>query len=422
MLQEVKRITAQNRVLVSSLVFYGLSGLTSVVNYIFYPIIARLVSVSSYGEIQFLITMFAQLSVGFVVLNILAVVIGVSVKDKTVQHSTIQALNTISQAVAIVVATFGVGILISNKQSLSLGAFSSIFLGIGLVANVPFTIAVGRLQSSERFVASGVVSLFSVVVKLFTAIVVAKLGLGTPGVVASVAFGLIAAWILGEILLGTHAGITFRFTPIPIRQHLQKLSFLRSQALVAIIAVTALTVLSSVDSIVSRLTLSHYDAGLYAAVATIAKTILALATPIMWLALPPAVAGKIHTIRKYILLTTLTCLAAGIMIVLFPPFFTTVLIGINPGRFLNLMTIATISMTIYAIAFLVTTVNICLRYMSLVTISILLAVLTYAGTYFSMSFTYPLQASLYAQALAGMVILMFNLSPFLIKSRNTQRT
>lgn len=420
--QRVRRNSLRKIFFTSSFVFYALSGLTSLVNYIFYPVIARLVSVSSYGEVQFLVTMFAQLSVGFIVLNILAVVIGVSVKDKALQYTVIRSLNVIAQTVAIVIAALGVGILIFNKEALSLSDnLSALFLGIGLVANVPFTIVIGRLQSSERFIASGAVSLFSVVAKLIFAALAAKMGLETPGVIASIGLSLVAAWILGEVLLGSRPSVSFRFLPIPFRQHLRKLSFLRTQAFVALLAVAALTILSSADSIVSRIVLSHYQAGLYAAIATIAKTLLALATPIMWLALPLAVAGKKEQIKKYLLLTTILCSVTGVVIILLPDLFTTVLIGINPGEYLHLMPIATVSMIIYAIAFLIITTNVCLRHMRLVISGVLIGICTYV-LIFTLSLPIgALEASLYAQATSGAVMLAINIIPYIMRTRHIQQ-
>jgi O-antigen/teichoic acid export membrane protein len=366
--------------------------------------------------------MFAQLSVGFIVLNILTVVIGVSIRDKDAQHTTIRSLNLIAQMAAIGIAIVGVGILIFNKESLSLSSnLSAIFLGVGLVANVPFTIVIGRLQSSERFITSGAISLFSVIAKLVFAIIAAKLGLGTPGVIAGIGLGLIVAWILGELLLGTRTSISFKFSPTPFRHHLHKLSFLRTQAFTALLAITILTVLSSADSIVSRIALTHYQAGLYAAIATIAKTLLALATPIMWLALPSAVAGEKNKIKRYLIITAVLCITTGLIIVLAPNFFTTILIGINPGNYLHLLPIATLSMAIYALAFLIVSVNICMHHLPLVISGVLLSVCAYALVFLvSMPIYGALQASLYAQVASGATILIANLPPYVPRIRRVQ--
>lgn len=422
MSSKTQRYSLRKIFFTSSFVFYTLSGLTSFVNYLFYPIIARMVSISDYGEVQFLVTMFAQLSVGFIVLNILTVVIGVSIKDKVVQRAAIKSLNFIAQMAAIAIAIIGVSILIFNKESLSLtSSLSAILLGASLVANVPFTIVIGRLQSSERFITSGIVSLFSVTAKLIFAIIAAKLSLGTSGVVAGIGIGLIAAWVLGELLLGTRTPVSFKFSPTPFRQHLQKLSFLRTQAFTALVAITILTILSSADSIVSRIVLTHHQAGLYAAIATIAKTLLALATPIMWLALPPAVAGDRNIIKKYLIITAVLCITTGLVIVLAPNLFTTILIGINPGEYLHLLPVATVSMIIYALAFLIIAANICLHHLPLVISGVLLSVCIYILIFFVSVATYGgLQASLYAQVASGITILLMNIPPYLPRIRRVQ--
>lgn len=408
--------------LAGSLIFYVLSGLTSLVNYLFYPVIARFVSVAQYGEVQFLVSMFTQLSVGFVVLNILAIIVSVKISDQDKQQEAIATLNSISQLAALVIAGVGVIILIAARQSLSLSGTGPIMLlGISLLANVPFTIVIGRLQGNGKFITSGVISVASVLIKLLVSLLFVRIGYGVTGVVAGIAVGLIAAWLMGEYVV--HFGKRPRAL-LHIFQHRLRLSdiaFLRHYAAAALVAITILTLLSSADSIVSRIVLDSRQAGLYAVIATITKTLLAIATPIMWLSLPPAVNGDTRTIRRYIAITTLICTVVGALVVVAPGLFTTVLIGVDPGSFQPLMTPATIAMIFCALTFLTLTATICLQKLRAAVLISCLGAAIYIGTYILLhvSLHQPLLASLYSQIAAALI--MFVLSYRAIAGSRMQR-
>lgn len=397
--------------LAGSLIFYALSGMTSLVNYLFYPVIARFVSVAEYGEVQFLMSMFTQLSVGFIVLNILAIVVSVKIASQEKQQEAISTLNSVSQIVALVIAAAGVTLLITAQQSLSLSStWPIILLGIGLLANVPFTIVIGRLQGNGKFITSGVISLASVIIKLLASLLLAILGYGVAGIIAGIAIGLLAAWLIGESMI--HFGRKPRHI-LHIFKHrlrLSDISFLKHYAGSALFAITVLTLLSSADSIVSRVVLNSHDAGQYASIATITKTLLAIATPIMWLALPAAVNKDVRGIHRYILVTATVCMPVAAMVIAVPNFFTTILIGVNPGTYMPLIAPATIAMVFCALAFLTLTALICLQRIRATFIVCLIGVAIYTGCYLALTATLqqPLLASLYSQIAASILIFLLS--------------
>lgn len=417
MIQWFRTSPLMRKFFASSVMFYALSGLTSAVNYLFYPVIARFVSVEQYGEIQFLVSMFGQLSVGFVVLNILAVIISVKITDQAKQQSAIRALNQLAQLVAIIVCVVGVFFLSAYRQHLTLSStWPIIWVGVGLLANVPFTIVIGRLQGNGRFVASGVLSLASVAIKLFASIALTALQFGSSGAIAGIAIGLFVAWGAGEWLLST-SKTSPRFSVSSLfskRISLSELSFLKQSGLVALVSVTILTIISSADSITSRAALNSYEAGQYAAIATITKSILALATPLMWLALPAAISNERKKVISLYTITFVLCASFGALIIALPSLFTKVLVGVDPGSFLYLATPATISMVLYALAFVVVASAICFGYLRATLFASLSAVLAY-GIVFAIVVQgqSPIFASLMAQIASGIVLLGILFVPIL---------
>ena len=393
--------------LAGSLIFYILSGLTSFINYLFYPVIARFVNVAQYGEIQFLVSMFTQLSVGFIVLNILAIIVSAKITSQEKQQEAIATLNSFSQLAALLIAGIGVTLLIAARQSLSInGTWPIVLLGVSLLANVPFTIVIGRLQGNGKFITSGVISLVSVFTKLIASLLFTMLGMGVAGVIGGIAIGLIIGWLIGEYVIhfGKHPRHILHIFKHRLR--LADIAFLKHYAASALLSITILTLLSSADSIVSRIVFDSHLAGQYASIATITKTLLAIATPIMWLALPPAVSADTRTIRRYIRITALICGGVGAMIIAVPNLFTTILIGVNPGDFLQLITPACIAMIFCALSFLTLTATICLQKLHATVVISLIGIMIYSSVFvlFNTSLHEPLTASLYSQIAAAVVI------------------
>ena len=404
-----------------ALIFYVFSGISSVLNYAFYPVIARFVTVAQYGEIQFLVSMFTQLAVGFVVLNILAIIIGAELKNTDEQKKATHSLTVISTFITGIIIVAGAIILIGQKNTLNISESSAVFaLCLSLLVNVPFTIAIGKLQGNNRFVASGVISMLAAFLKLLFSVSFVALGYGVTGAIFGIFIGMAVSLGIVEIInLRTQKAVNPNRQPILRKHHLVQLIFIRDRAIVALIAVTLITLLSAADSITSRIVLSGTEAGHYAAVATIAKMILAATSPLMWLALPPAIQNNSKTVLRYISVALIVSIIASICFIATPSFFAHTIIGVDPKTYTDLISIATIGMTLCATAFIVLTAAICMGYLRSIIITMTLATLLYFTTILALeSSVGPLVSSLYGQIIGSLGIII-GLMPKLLFSRRS---
>lgn len=409
---------------VGALIFYAFSGVSSLLNYAFYPVISRFVSIEEYGEIQFLVSMFTQLAVGFVVLNILAIIIGTEIKNSIQQKSALRSLNIVASGVSALIVIIGSTVLVAQQDNLGITSnIAIIALGLSLLINVPFTIAVGKLQGNNQFVASGVVSMLGALLKLIFSVVFVMLGYGVAGALFGIFAGMTVSLVIIEIInLRTKPHEKLNFTSkrflLFSKHHFTQLSFVKNRAAVALIAVTVITLLSAADSITSRIVLSASDAGHYASVATIAKIILAATSPLMWLALPPALQHSSKVIFKYIFLALMVSVIATICFSIAPLFFTQTIIGVDPKQFQGLVPIASIGMTLCAIGFIVLTATICMGYLKTISITLIVTVISYFATIILLS---PSSGSLVA-SLIGQVVastcLILGLLPKLFTTKN----
>jgi O-antigen/teichoic acid export membrane protein len=404
-MKAISRQTLIRHILTGSLIFYIFSGVSSLLNYAFYPVIARFVSTSEYGEIQFLVSMFTQFSVGFVVLNILAIIISAKITEPARQKVAIHSLNVISSSVILLIVAIGSGLLYGNMENLGLTSASALLaLAFSLFINVPFTIAIGQLQGNDKFISSGVISMIATLLKLIFSTVFVLIGFGVTGAILGIALGMLTTLVITMIINSKSSNSSaLSFRAVNIRE----LTFIREQALMAMLAVTAVTLLSSADGIVSRIILSSEEAGKYAAIATISKMILAATSPLMWLALPPAVKRDRVQIIKFTLLTVFVSFILGVIFSIFGGFLTNSLLGIDAGAYTNLIPLSSLAMGVCSVAFVLISISICLSHLYHAAITTIISIGLFFLTFYSLTEqTGPLYATLYAQIAAGICFII----------------
>lgn len=388
--------------LAGSLIFYVFSGVSSLLNYAFYPVIARLVSVTDYGEIQFLTSMYNQLAIGFVVLNILSIIISVKLTSKSEQKTALAALNHIGAYLVGGITIVGAFILYQNHSALQFdNTFAIVALALSILISVPYTTAIGQLQGNGRFIASGVINVIASVAKLLFATLFVVWGWGVAGAIFGIGAGVFLAYIISAILnknLGFERSMSARASAL-------KLNFVRHQAVAALVVMTALTLLSTADSIVSRIVLHPHDAGVYAVVATITKIIITVTSPIMWLALPAATAQNRTLVMRYVKLTAVVSFAVAFMMLINPLLIAKVLLGVSPREFSLIIPYVFMSMASYGVAYIVTAANLCYGNLRAILWTVAGGVTAYVIATFTLMPTLGLlYATIIAQLAAGVYI------------------
>lgn len=404
-----------------ALLFYATSGVSSLLNYAIYPVVARFTTVAEYGEVQFLLSAFNQLAVGFVVLNILAIIATARVHNDKDPLKTVKSLNIAASVIASMVAIVGVSVILLFATELQLTSpFAIVLTGFALILNVPFTILLGQLQGQGRFAASAVVSLVATGGKFILSVVLGAAGFGVAGVMMGVLLGMLASVIAGGIIAGSPKG-----NHVPFRQHLSLLAPLKTYALTGLLAIGTVTILSSIDLIGARMLLDSTMAGEYAAVATVAKIIIAAGSPLLWLSLPPALSGNFVLIKRYLILTISACVAFIAMFSIAPAALVQLVTSIDPGIYADIMLVASVGMSVYAIAFILCAILVCIREFrslaiicsSSIFLTITLALLT-AATGGGLSMT----SLIYIQAAIGLVLATASLTVLMrnVPSRRMQ--
>lgn len=368
----LKKNTLLRHIVAGSLIFYALSGLVSLFNYAYYPIISRAVSTTTYGEVQFLLSLFAQLSVGFVALNLMSIILTARYQGEE-RSKALRSLNTLSITVILVIVLIGCLVLGLNKSAFGFASVIPIItLGISLLINVPFTVTMGRLQGEQQYVLSGVLGAVAAFLRLAFAFGFVLLGFGTSGAMAGMTLGMLTALAILFMYEKRHAlhlnqrqlvaRRSFKRLTAYYVDHITHLKDEKALLWTALITMAVMTLLSTSDVFLSKLILSAHEAGQYAAVATIAKIILYATTPLLWLALPLALTDMPQAVKKVRHYVALTGLIGGTLFIPFalaPDFIIRSLLGIDAAQYTLLLPLASAAMVVVSLAFIVTAISLC---------------------------------------------------------------
>lgn len=343
------KIAAANSLRRSQLYFYGLSMLTSLFNFLYYPVLARLVPVDVYGEVQFIATLLFQLSTLFLALNVVSIVITINYgSDDKLLSSKLQALSSLLNNLTLLL-TFGlVAILWLVSERLQ---FSSplpfIAMAIAVISTVPFTLGVGVFQGKDRYLSAGLLNLSGAVIKLIAAVLFVLAGAGATGAIFGIAVGQIVALIIFSL---QNNGLRLRSL---VSMNLHTIRSLVNDRLLIISSVCVLIIngFMGLDMVLSKFFLSSNDAGEYAGVATLAKIAIFVVSPLMWIAISYATKSSGQsTVKKLVALAGFFSASLSILYLVAGDTIISITVGNQYLAESHLLTLASVAAGLMAIA------------------------------------------------------------------------
>jgi len=258
-------------------VFFFGAVAVGALNYLYYPIMGRLLDPASFGEVQTLISLFLQITIFLSVMGL--VTINIVTNYSSVARRNEVVLEFEKLALLIGVALLGVTI-VGGPAIAHFLHFSSVWpfvlLLLALIASVPFTFRSAFLRGRKKFMLASAANLAMAASKLLFAALFIVVGLGSAGAIG----GLVVAQIVASIIAAawaTKAGLTHgadsRIFGLPNFRLL--LPELRYGALV-LGGSLIVTLQYSLDVLVVKHYFNPHVAGLYAGVASVARIILFL--------------------------------------------------------------------------------------------------------------------------------------------------
>ncbi len=260
-------------------IWFSGSMIVAVLNYIFHPILGRLMDPIAFGDVQALISLIAQVGILFGAFSVVAVNITTNFDN----HEDRDAMIAELQRISFYIVGFGiVVILLWISELKSFFNFSSVYPFIGLAIMLPISSAAtfrsAYLHGSGRFKDLSVSGVVSSITRLLFAVSLVILGLGSLGATIGIVLAVITSYfyLFWRTKNDLHLKIKNNF-------HLLEKGSIRKEIVYGVLvlfATTLVTLFFTIDVLVVKYFFSAYEAGLYSGISAVAKVIFFAIVPV----------------------------------------------------------------------------------------------------------------------------------------------
>jgi len=271
----------ENEFVRHNVIFFMGSLFISALNYLYYPILGRLMSTTDFGETQTLVSLFLQATIFLSVVGNVAVNIVTNERNTALRNRIIYELEYSAMLITLTILAVMVAFIPQLKTFLQFDQVGPFFvLALALVVSVPGALRGAYLRGTLAFGQLSVAGILGSLTKILFSTAFVLLGFRTLGAIG----GLVAAQILALAYsawqahrLGLHKPPHLKLWRKPdlalIRPHLR-------YALLVLVVSLVSTTLFSFDIIAVKHYFPPAVAGRYAGIATIARIIYFLTASI----------------------------------------------------------------------------------------------------------------------------------------------
>jgi O-antigen/teichoic acid export membrane protein len=286
-MQHLVRAMRQSQFLRDNAIYLVGSIVVGILNYLYYPVLGRLLAPSAFGEVQTLVSLFLQISIFLSVLGLITVNIVANYQDEHERNAVVLEFEKLAFAISVALLLVTVVFQSSLKHFLHFNSsWPFVILMLSVVATVPFTFRGAFVRGKKKFGVSAISTIIGAGAKLLFSAVLVMVGLGTAGAIGglilaqAVAAGYVAWWAL-RLGLKRRAGERRRAFP-DFRVLMPELRY----GLLVLVGSLVITLQYSLDIIVVKHYFDAHTAGLYAGVASVARIIFFLTASIALVLMP----------------------------------------------------------------------------------------------------------------------------------------
>jgi len=380
-MQLLGRVRASQFLRHNTVFFFG-SVAVGALNYLYYPVLGRMLEPAAFGEVQTLISLFLQLGIFLSVLSLVTVNIVANAEDDQQRNNLVLEFERLALWVGVGLLVVTIVLQPTLKDFLHFtSAWPFALLAVALVATIPFSLRSAFLRGKQRFGLVSGANITASAAKLLGSVALVAAGLGTAGAIGglllaqSLACALVVWWSLRLGLQKQQR--RFRLPDIKLL-----LPELRYAALV-LVASLVITVQYSIDIIVIKHYFDAHTAGLYAGVASAARVIFFLTASIA-LVLMPAVKLRNTGRENYMLLVkslalfALVSLPVLVIFIWFPRPVIGNLMGESYTPMADLLPRLSLAIFVISVLNLFVTYYLALRKYVIAAVAILGGLITYA--------------------------------------------
>lgn len=268
-------------------VFFVGSLAVGALNYLYYPVLGRLLAPSSFGEVQTLFSLFAQIVIFLNVLGLVAINIVANYDDSVRGRRIILELEKL--AIILSLAVLAAAALAGHALETFFhfgSAMPFAILALAIMVSVPLTFRSAFLRAKQKFGLAALAGIIGAAGDLVFSVILVLGGTGTTGAISGLVLAQVVAFVVAAVYAHRHGFIEH------VRNSLVRLPDLRlilpelKYALLVLIGSLAITLLYSMDIIVVKHYFDARTAGLYAGISTVGRIIFFLTASIAQVLMP----------------------------------------------------------------------------------------------------------------------------------------
>lgn len=371
----------------NNLIFFIGSMIVAVLNYLYHPVLSRLMSVQDFGELEVLVAIFTQLGIIFHIFHVLIISAAANSESSADRKRIICDLEKIALYITGVIFLLLIGFSSGLKQIFH---FSSVYPFFGLALLVFFGIFSAFknafLQGVKDFKSASLTGIIYAFFRIVFAAALVILGLR--------AFGAIAGLVIAQALSLTYAvfktkkdlGCSFKFWK-KVEGWKEIFKELKYGILIFFVMISSIS-LYTADMLFVKYFFSSYEAGLYGGVAIIARIVIFISGSVAAVLLASVrIKNPAEENRK--LLFKAGALAAGLSggalaaFFLFPNLIVKIMVGQKYLELANLLPRIGLAMFFASLVNLLFNYFIALRDFSLIAIAAVGILLIFGLAYFN---------------------------------------
>ncbi len=365
MLKSVIAKIQSNDFLKHNLIFFVGSMLVAFLNYLYYPVMGRLLSNVEFGELQVIASAFMQMTTILSVLSLVTINILINQPSKKLGRQTVAELEKVSLYVGFVVLL--VVALCSEllKDALQFtSAYPFIAIVVAIVISIPLTFRTAYLKSQKDFSGTSLSGAVTSVAKLLFSIILVYAALKTFGAVIGIVLSQTTA-----LLYTNYRAKKVGYVRPRSSTRTPNFKLLKPQMpyAVFVLCMSLLTTLQiSIDVTIVKYLFSPEQAGNYAAIATVARIIFFLAGSIIAVMISSTSLLKssqenFRILTKSAILVVSLCGTATMIFCLFPTLIMHLLLGTRYDSYAHLLPLLSLTIFIGSLVSLLSAYFISLR-------------------------------------------------------------
>jgi O-antigen/teichoic acid export membrane protein len=299
-------------------VFFIGSVAVGALNYLYYPVLGRLLPPVAFGEVQTLVSLFLQIGIFLSVFGLVTINIVANYSDEQKRNAIVLEFEKLALTMALAFLVLVIVFQHALKQFLQFDStLPFVILALAIVATVPFMFRNAFLRGRQAFGAASLGNIIASAIKLGGSALLVAIGLGTAGAIGGLVLAQAVAWAytawkatqLGLMALpGSKAG------KLPnMRLLLPELKY----GLLVLVGSFVITVQYSLDIIIVKHYFDAHTAGVYAGVASVARIIFFLTASIAQVLMPAVkLSAPARDNRRILLKSGALLCAVGIPVLL----------------------------------------------------------------------------------------------------------